>query len=173
MYYQTDAQVVDPRKAELALSLGVLLSSAYVFLVKTAGNHWNVKGPDFSEYHKFFEEIYEDVDGSIDPLAENILKLGFDAPASLSEFLAMSVVPDGSMCATDDCMQMCRELLVANELVITQIADAFEIANAINEQGIADFLAGREDMHKKWSWQLRACCGLQVGGKLNAIVKGL
>jgi hypothetical protein len=31
---------------------------------------------------------------------------------------------------------------------------AFDVANAANEQGIADFCASRIDMHQKWDWQL-------------------
>jgi hypothetical protein len=33
---------------------------------------------------------------------------------------------------------------------------AFKAAIDLNEQGIANFLAERQDQHKKWSWQLRA-----------------
>ena len=36
------------------------------------------------------------------------------------------------------------------------IGKAFASANKANEQGIANFLAERDDMHKKWRWQLTA-----------------
>lgn len=155
-----------PSKADLAMSLGVTLSSAYVFLVKVAGFHWNVKGPDFSEYHALFGMIYEDVDSMIDPCAENILKLGYDAPASFAEFKSMSEVEDGYD-GMNDPIQMCSALLVANEALIAQINETFKIADAADEQGIADFMASRDDMHKKWQWQLRAITGAQTGGKLG------
>jgi starvation-inducible DNA-binding protein len=155
-----------PGKAELAVSLGRTLSTAYVFLVKVAGFHWNVKGPDFSEYHELFQEIYDDVDGMIDPTAENILKMGYDAPASFTEFLSMTKIADGQSMLSDP-IQMCADLLDANEILIAQINESFSYANAANEQGIADFLAGRDDMHKKWSWQLRSIVGSQRPRKLS------
>jgi DNA-binding ferritin-like protein len=42
---------------------------------------------------------------------------------------------------------------------------AFQLADACNEQGIADFLAGRIDMHGKWIWQL----GATIGANATAI----
>ena len=154
-------------KAELARSLAVTLGSAYAMLIKTAGMHWNVKGPDFSEYHEFFSEIYEDIDSMIDPAAEDILKLGFDAPSSLTELIQLSKVSDNTL-AYSEPVQMCRELLIANETMLAQIAETFGIANAMNEQGIANFMAERDNMHKKWGWQLRAITGLQSHGSAES-----
>jgi len=36
---------------------------------------------------------------------------------------------------------------------------AFSLATAMSEQGVANFLADRLDMHSKWQWQLRAIVG--------------
>lgn len=155
--------------AALAESLAVVLGNAYVLSTKAKGFHWNVKGSNFSEYHAFFDMIHGDVDGSIDPTAENILKLGYDSPSSLTEFVALSEVADGALTTGGDPLQMSRELLVANETMINRLNETFGIANAANEQGIADFIASRIDMHKKWSWQLRAICGLQSGMKPGMI----
>jgi starvation-inducible DNA-binding protein len=165
MYYE-EMEEGQSTKADLAMSLGVTLSSAYVFLIKVAGFHWNVKGPDFAEYHELFGEIYEDIDSMIDPCAENILKLGYDAPASFAEFRSMSEVEDGYT-GENDPIQMCNALLAANESLIAQINETFNIANEENEQGIADFMASRDDMHKMWQWQLRAVTGAQTGGELG------
>jgi hypothetical protein len=33
---------------------------------------------------------------------------------------------------------------------------AFDLAIKENQQGIANFLAERQDMHMKWKWQLTA-----------------
>jgi hypothetical protein len=48
-------------------------------------------------------------------------------------------------------------------MVLPSIASAFTEASGANEQGVADFLASREDMHKKWSWQLRSTLGEEIG----------
>jgi starvation-inducible DNA-binding protein len=143
--------VGDPAVAEcLADSLG----NAVVMSFKAQGHHWNVMGPDFSQFHKFFGKIYEDVYGSIDPLAENLRMLGALAPFRLAEFAALSSVED--MDCGCDAMMMCNDLYAANEVMLNSLNDCFAAATAANQQGIADFIAVRIDMHQKWAWQLRA-----------------
>jgi len=46
-------------------------------------------GPDFHQYHSFFAMIYEDVASAIDPLAENMRKLGALAPRGITELAAL------------------------------------------------------------------------------------
>jgi len=51
---------------------------------------------------------------------------------------------------------MAKALLTANESVIKTLNDVFKKATKADQQGIADFISGRIDMHQKWAWQLRA-----------------
>ncbi|NBR23354.1 MAG: hypothetical protein EBU08_06185, partial [Micrococcales bacterium] len=43
-----------------------------------------------------------------------------------------------------------------NAVMLNDLRKAFNIANQANEQGIANFIAERIDMHAKWDWQLKA-----------------
>jgi starvation-inducible DNA-binding protein len=141
-------------KPELVNALAVGLSDAVVLSHKVQGAHWNVMGPDFPEFHEFFGEIYEDIDGSIDPFAENIRKLGAISPSRLFEFARMSNIEDtevGYMC-----IDLAKDILVANAVMLNGLKRAFDVANQANEQGIANFIAERIDMHEKWDWQLTA-----------------
>lgn len=139
-----------------ALKQGI--SDSFTMYFRAHAYHWNVKGPDFHEYHSFFAAIYEDIYGSIDIWAENIRKLGADAPQSLAEIGMPSRIDDVHV--SGDPMEMTAALYDANEVVIQAINTAFQIATEINEQGIADFLAARDDMHKKWRWQMGAILNL-------------
>lgn len=143
-------------KTPLIDAMATLLSDSVVFLFKLQGAHWNVVGPDFHEYHSgFFSMIYDDVEDSIDPAAENIRKLGAFSPTRLQDFLRLSNVPDDEFTSFYP-QGMLRDLYYANEIIIKDISRAFDLADALNEQGIADFLAGRDDMHKKWRWQIES-----------------
>jgi len=51
---------------------------------------------------------------------------------------------------------MAKDLLEANGEVIEKLKTVFHTANDADEQGIANFIAERIDMHQKWSWQLKA-----------------
>ena len=139
---------------ELGAALKTLLGSVYATYLKAHGFHWNVEGRDFHEFHDFFSDIYEDIYGSVDPLAENIRKIGQYAPFTLSTLDRLSEVNDKK--ASTDAVAMCVDLHNANEVVIKNIDAAFKAAVAANEQGIANFLSERDGMHKKWRWQLEA-----------------
>lgn len=144
---------------QLIDALKRVLSDEVKFYFKAHGYHWNVKGADFSQYHELFAEIYEDVYGAIDPTAENILKLGSDAPFKLMDFQMYSSIQDTTVGSEPNAMAV--DLLSANEQMVSCLNNAFGIANNENEQGIANFLAERIDMHQKWGWQLRSSAGLQ------------
>jgi starvation-inducible DNA-binding protein len=144
-------------KHELAEVLAVLLAETVTLKFMAHGFHWNVKGKDFSEYHEFFGELYEDFEGAIDPTAENIRKLGVDAPFTLGDFLTLS--PFEAKGIGSDPVQMSRALYEANVYVLETLNQAFVTATACNSQGIADFLAGRINTHEKWQWQLGAIIG--------------
>jgi len=140
--------------SELIKSLKVLMSDVVTFYFMAHGYHWNVEGPDFSQYHGLFEDIYTDVYGSLDAIAENVRKLDDYAPFSLKKFSELTTVTFKDVEPTPKAMA--KALLSANEEVLKTLNDAFKKASKADEQGIADFLAGRIDMHKKWAWQLRA-----------------
>jgi DNA-binding ferritin-like protein len=139
----------------LVEALENLLADVVTVYFRTHAYHWNVKGQDFAQYHELFEEIYQDIYGSIDPIAENIRKLGHDAPISLSELVDDSKVNEVELSMSDP-KSLAYDLYRMNEDLVLELKAVFSLADAINEQGIADFIAGRIDMHQKWCWQLRS-----------------
>jgi starvation-inducible DNA-binding protein len=143
----------------LAEKLSHLLGDVVTMNHITQGYHWNVKGINFSQFHDFFSEIYEDVDGSIDPLAENIRKIGYDSPYLLQDFLELGCIDERRVTGTAE--EMLTSLARINATVIDCLNGAFHVADECDEQGIADFLAGRIDMHKKWQWQIESTLGIR------------
>jgi len=142
---------------ELAEKLAVCLGDTVAYKFIAHGYHWNVKGPLFSQFHEFFSDLYEDADSAIDPLAENIRKLGFDSPFTLEDFSSLTCLDINPV--SGDPIDMASNLLIINKHLKECLTGAFDIANACNEQGIANFLAERIDMHSKWIWQLSTTVG--------------
>ena len=140
--------------SDLGDALKVLLSNQITMYLKAQGYHWNVEGPMFHQFHAFFSEIYSDVYGSVDPTAENIRKIGEYPPFMLPTLDNLREVEDKKV--NTDPINMCVDLLDANDTVLESIAKAFEAADEAEEEGIANFLAERDDAHKKWRWQLKA-----------------
>lgn len=147
------------RVAPLARELSILLADTFSLYHEAHGFHWNVKGPDFAQYHGLFADIYGDLYSSIDDLAENILKLGYDAPFHLSRFVSLRTIEETD--PEDNPSSMAMELLKGINSLIASLKNVFVTADEMDEQGIADFIAGRIESTQKWAWQLRASLGLQ------------
>ena len=147
--------------SDLKEELTELLADKVSFYFRAHGAHWNVIGTDFAEYHELFSKIYEDVYHSVDPLAEILRKLGQRAPFRLSEFIALRSIDDSTM-NSQDARVLATDLLAANDLLIESIAYAFECADELNQQGIANYLAERLDSHQNWKWQLSASLGVEA-----------
>ena len=100
----------------LAELLKKLLADLVVFKFKTQKYHWNIEGPDFAQYHAFLGTLYEEVEGSIDDVAEIIRTLDVKAPGTLKEFLDMTSIEE----STDDpdAMTMLRNVLVEHDKII-------------------------------------------------------
>lgn len=139
---------------ELVAALKELLADEYSLYFKAQGYHWNVEGHNFSAYHDFFGEIYEDVYGMIDPLAEHIRALGAYAPFKMSRMVELTSVPDTEV--DTSCESMTADLYASFMVVIGCISKCAELANQAREYGLMDTLGGMETAHKKWAWQLRS-----------------
>jgi len=146
-------QVGEADATGLAASLQRVLNDTIVFYFAAHRAHWNIEGEDFSEYHELFSNIYEDAIGSVDQIAENMRKLQA-FPATLTESVMNSSFKD-DMTITE-ALGLAQGILEKNNMVNASVMAAFAVANAANEQGIANFLAERDDKHKKWAWQLRS-----------------
>lgn len=139
----------------LSDTLKTLLATSYGFAIKAQNFHWNVEGPDFPQYHKFFGKIYEEIfENAIDQTAEYIRTLGSYTPGSFTRL--------HELCQIEDQLKIPRaELMFAeleqdNQKLLDMLKQAFHIAEESDEQGIANFIAERIDAHAKHGWMLRA-----------------
>lgn len=144
----------------LIQQLPELLANVVTMYHLTHGAHWTVKGQDFAQYHELFGEIYEDVFDSIDTIAEFMLKLGYDTPYSMTDFMSLRTMQDPADPADGE-SSLAQMVLGINDFLLVQLMAIFDQASAENQQGVANFLAERIDMHQKWAWQLRASLGIQ------------
>jgi starvation-inducible DNA-binding protein len=138
----------------LADDLKTLLATQYAFVIKAQFFHWNVEGSDFSQLHKFFGKIYEEVNGAIDATAEYIRIMEEYTPGSFERFQELSLIT--GQIKVPRARLMLQELLADNQVVIDLLNQCFGSAEQENQQGIADFIAGRIDAQGKHGWMLKA-----------------
>ena len=138
----------------LAEQLKILLASSFVFYLKAHNFHWNVEGPNFSEYHKFLDELNTEVfENSIDRTAEFIRVLDQYTPGSLARFMELSIIQDQVKIPRAEFML--AELYEDNLKIIELLNAIFPLANEEN-QAIANYIAERIDAHGKHGWMLRS-----------------
>jgi starvation-inducible DNA-binding protein len=138
----------------LSSNLKELLATQFSYFIKAQFFHWNVEGSDFGQLHDFFGKIYSDAYDAVDPLAEYIRTLGEYTPGSLSRFAELTQIPDQSRIPSASLML--QELNKDNDTMIALLKDAFDSAVSERQEGIANFLSERLDVHGKWSWQIKA-----------------
>jgi starvation-inducible DNA-binding protein len=140
---------------ELTAALHIALANTFVMYFKAHTYHWNVEGSDFTQYHGFLDDLYNELHDAVDPLSERIRVIGQYSPHSLKDLLESSTIEED----TDKPFSprgMFTNLLEANDKVIDSLNKVFELANKNNKQGIANFVADRLDVHAKHGWFLKS-----------------
>jgi len=77
-------------------SLNELLGSLVVFYHKLQSFHWFVTGPSFFTVHAQLESYYDEVNESIDEVAETLLKVGGKPVSRMGEFQELSRIQEDS-----------------------------------------------------------------------------
>ena len=140
---------------KLIASLKLALGNTYFMYYKTHAYHWNIEGIEFSQYHDFFGDIYEEIYGAVDPTAENLRKLGVYAPISIMELYNYKTIQEDSLMPVL-LVDMLSNLITANDEVIKTFSEVFDLASLAKEQGLANFAADRMDAHRKHGWMLKS-----------------
>jgi starvation-inducible DNA-binding protein len=147
--------ITDKERARVAKLLARDLADTFVLAAKTRKFHWNVTGDSFHELHLLFDQHYEQLEGSIDEIAEYIRQIGFKSPGTLQEYLELTQLKEHPG-VNPSSKQMIQELLNDHETIIRQLRKDIEAAEDYNEAGAADFLTGLLEEHQKMAWFLRA-----------------
>jgi starvation-inducible DNA-binding protein len=139
---------------ELKQSLKIAFADTFAFYLKSANYHWNVEGILFPQLHMLLDTIYTEVYGSIDTFAENIRKASSYAPGSFSRLAELATIEDER--DVPEAKEMLVQLYQDNERVLDSIKTAYDYAEQAGEHGLSNFLAERQDAHRKHGWMIRA-----------------
>ena len=108
--------------------------------------HWYVKGKDFFTVHAKLEDLYNVINSAIDEVAENILMIGGEPPASLKDFLANTKIEEAKAehLKSKDIFKEVQadfEYLLNSSLVIKKTADESNnyIISALMDNYIQNF----------------------------------
>lgn len=144
-------------RKKIADGLSGFLADSYTLYLKTHNFHWNVTGPMFNSLHTMFETQYTEQWTALDEVAERIRALGYNAPGSYREFVALSSIPEEpGLTHSADWQEMVRQLVVGNEAVCRTARKVLKTADSAGDDPSVDLLTQRLQTHEKYAWMLRS-----------------
>jgi starvation-inducible DNA-binding protein len=92
--FSTSVDIPLERRRKINQVLNQHLADAFDLLSQVKQAHWNVKGSDFWQLHKLFDEIAEEVEEWVDQIAERVTALGGYATGTVRMAAASSTLPE-------------------------------------------------------------------------------
>lgn len=140
--------------AKVTEILHTLLADETLLYRKTKTFHWNVTGPNFISYHELFDKQAEEIEETIDEIAERIRTLGDYVKATLSHTLRTSNLKEQDKHLP--ALELFKELLEDHETIIRFVRKSLEKVEKHGDEGTADFLTAIIEGHEKTTFFLRS-----------------
>lgn len=129
------------------------VANAFLLYANYKRYHWQTYGPLFRDLHRLFDELADEVQGTLDDLAERLRMIGQDpiaTPAEVMESASVKPAPLG---------QSMREMVETADAhavtVIREMREAIRVADEAEDPGTADVLTRFVQIHEKHEWWLR------------------
>lgn len=120
--------------------------------------HWYVKGPNFQDQHKKFEQLYDMAAAKLDELAERMLAIGMQPVSTMQEYLSLATVKESAKSG-----QSADEMLASTASDFRTMAEGMKKAAAMADEAkdgaTADMLYGHIEELEKQMWMLNATLG--------------
>jgi len=139
---------------ELKEAMKRLFATNFQYYTKAHGFHVNVVGPDFTEFHMLFGEVYEFAEEAIDEIGEQIRGIEAIAPFSLTRIQELGTIEDGK--ERPEAMRMTKDLLADSQKLMDHYEECHDIAEEYKIYGLINFIEGKMDHLTKIMWKLRS-----------------
>ena len=139
---------------DLITNAKICLADTFVMYMRAHAYHWNVVGPNFPQYHKFFGDLYEELHDALDDLAEQIRTLNSFAPFSLTRIRELSTIPEDTKVVSFE--DMINNLIKSNDMVISTLTETYEMAEKEKAFAYSNFIQDRLTVHAKHGWMLKS-----------------
>lgn len=134
--------------------LNGLLADATIFYQKLRHYHWNVDGRHFFELHEKFEELYTELAGSIDEIAERILMIEGVPLHTLKSMLEVAQMKEDE--SIPSAPEMVDSVMADIEALHERAGTVIATAEESDDRGTANLLDDLRDSMEKNLWMLRS-----------------
>jgi len=138
----------------LTASLNQVLADSYALMALTHLAHWNVEGPGFFALHTAFQTQYEELFAAIDEIAERVRARAAYAIGGLGKLSQTAQMKEFASPMSQE--GYVRQLIAANEKLVSDAAQARELAGEANDPESQDLMIQRITLHQKTIWMLRS-----------------
>ena len=123
---------------DIAACLNVLLADSFALLLKTKGCRWNVSGPHFQSHQLLLRTLEDQIDLTIDDIAERIRRIGATALNSIGYVSRVRrlVDNDDSLSA----LEMFAHLLDDNLQLVSYLREAHCLCEGYGDVATANHL---------------------------------
>lgn len=124
-----------------------------VLYIKLHNYHWFVKGNLFYTLHEKFEELYDEVTGYFDEVAERLLMIGGRPAATMKEYLSLASIQEAS--GNESTEEMVQAIAKDFETVNAELAEGIKAAAEAADEATVDlFVTISKDLQKN-IWMLK------------------
>ena len=134
--------------------LNEFLADLNVFYRKLQNYHWNAQGKDFFRTHEKLEELYNEVNTSIDEIAEHILILGGHPLGTLKDYLAISTIQEAENKKVKS-DEIYNNLINDYETLLKKSIEIKEEADKENDYATSALIDNYILNYGKYLWMLR------------------
>lgn len=117
--------------------------------------HWGLMGGKFYSIHKLTQEIYEEMQGGVDAIAEHIRSLDIGTPKTVED-LVYSTMPSIPLENCFDQEAIIRQLATNQNMLADQFTSLAAQAETLGDQLTLDLAVERGRVHKKFQWLLKS-----------------
>ncbi len=139
---------------QLAEQLNRLLANQQLYYQNLRGFHWLITGSDFFQLHVKFEEMYTEVQESIDMVAERIRTLEAHPLHTFSDYLANSEIKEAKEIASST--EMVEIVLENLKTLIKLERNILESSDELNDEGTNSLMSDFISVQEKEVWMLKA-----------------
>lgn len=135
--------------------LNLLLAEEYLLCTKTRTAHREINGSNYYELYGFLGNQYNELEGIIDEIAEDIRSFGHFSISSMKDFLSIAQKNDVDQNFNKP-GEIFETLGTYHESIIRMIQhETFSISDNLKDIEISDFITGLIERHKEMAWILR------------------
>ena len=131
-------------------NLNAVLADGNVLYLKLRKFHWNLKGPDFMQFHRLFEEQYEAIEKAIDEVAERILTLGHVPDHSYSEYLRHAKIKE--VVNQGNGKDALKSVMDSLSILLDEEREILQLAADANDEGTNALMSDYIRQQEKLVW---------------------